>query len=40
MILLKSPKALFLANFWTFLPDGDFFQKTQFKCVTQLYMGH
>ena len=37
MIFLKSPKTMFLAQFWTFLPDGDFFQKIQL-CHTQLYM--
>ena len=32
MIFLKSPKTLFLAifdQFWSFLLDGDFFQKIQ-----------
>ena len=29
MIFLKSPKTLFLGHFWSFLPDGDFFQETQ-----------
>ena len=37
MIFLKSPKTMFLGNFWPVLPDGDFFQKMQF-CHTQLYM--
>ena len=38
MIFLKSPKTMFLGHFWSFLPDGDFFQKTPL-CHTQLYMG-
>ena len=42
MIFLKSPKkACFWAifdHFWSFLPDGDFFQKIWFG-HTQLYMG-
>ena len=28
---------MFLGHFWSFLPDGDFFQKIQL-CHTQLYM--
>ena len=39
-IFLKSPKPCFQAifdHFWSFLPDGDFFQKILF-CHTQ-YMG-
>ena len=27
VIFLKSPKTMFLEHFWSFLPDGDFFQK-------------
>ena len=27
VIFLKSPKTLFWGHFWSFLPDGDFFQK-------------
>ena len=27
MIFLKSPKTLFLGHFWSFLSDGDFFNK-------------
>ena len=38
MIFLKSPKTMFLGHFWSFLPDGDFFQKIRL-CHTQLYMG-
>ena len=37
VIFLKSPKAMFLGHFWSFLPDGDFFQKIRL-CHTQLYM--
>ena len=37
IIFLKSPKAMFLGHFWSFLPDGDFFQKIRL-CHTQLYM--
>ena len=28
-IFLKSPKTPFMAHFWSFLPEGDFFQKNQ-----------
>ena len=41
MIFFKRPKNLPLGYFWTFwsfLPDGDFFQNIQL-CQTQLYMG-
>ena len=41
VIFLKSPKTMFWAifdHFWSFLLDGDFFQKIQL-CHTQLYMG-
>ena len=27
IIFLKNPKNMFLGHFWSFLPDGDFFQK-------------
>ena len=27
VIFLKSQKTMFLGHFWSFLPDGDFFQK-------------
>ena len=40
MIFLKCPKTMFWAifdHFWSFLPDGDFFQKI-WLCLTQLYM--
>ena len=37
-IFLKSQKTMFLGQFWPLLPDGDFFEKTQF-CHTQLYTG-
>ena len=41
MIVLKSPKSMFLGHFltifWSFLPDGDFFQKI-WLCQTQIYM--
>ena len=29
MIFLKSPKTLVLGHFWSFLTDGDVFQKTR-----------
>ena len=38
LIFLKSPKTLFLGHFWSFLPDGIFFQIIRL-CHTQLYMG-
>ena len=42
VIFLKSPKTLsfgsFFDHFWSFLPNGDFFQKIRL-CHTQLYMG-
>ena len=38
VFFLKSPKSMFSDHFWSFLPDGDFFQKIRF-CHTQLYMG-
>ena len=34
-VFLKSPKT---NHFWSFLPDGSFFQKIRL-CHTQLYMG-
>ena len=37
MIFLKSPKTIF-DHFWSFLPNGDFFQKVPL-CHKQLYMG-
>ena len=37
MIFLKSPKIMFLGDIRSFLPHGDFFQKTRL-CHTQLYM--
>ena len=37
VILLKSPKTMFLGHFWPFLPDGDFFQKNQ-QNVTHNYI--
>ena len=27
VIFLKSPETMFLDHFWSFLPDGHFFQK-------------
>ena len=33
-IFLKSPKTMFLDHFWPFLPDGNFFQKTQLSHTT------
>ena len=41
IIFLKSPKTMFFGPFWpfwSFLPDGDFFQKIRL-CHMQLYMG-
>ena len=38
LIFLKSPKTMFLGHFWSFLSDGNSFQKTQL-CHTQLHMG-
>ena len=29
MIFLKCPKTMFLNPFWSFLPDGDFFQNIE-----------
>ena len=37
VIFLKSPKTMFLGQFWPFLPYGFFFQKIQL-CLTKLYM--
>ena len=34
MIFLKSPKTMFLGHFWSFLPDGFFFQKIQLSHTT------
>ena len=36
VILLKSPKPIFLGNFWPFLPYGDFFRKNP--AVTHNYI--
>ena len=39
MIFLQSPtKTLFLAHFWPFLQDGDFFQKKIQLCHKQNYI--
>ena len=37
VIFLKSPKTMLLGHFWSFLANGDFFQKIPL-CHTQLYM--
>ena len=37
VIFLESPKIMFLGHFWSFLLNGDFFQKIRL-CHTQLYM--
>ena len=34
IIFLKSPKTMFLGNFWPFLPNGDFFQEIQLSHTT------
>ena len=36
-IFLKSPKTLFLAHLWSFLPDGNFFQKIRQSHTTMWY---
>ena len=37
LIFLKSPKTMFSDHFWSFLPNGNFFQKIRL-CHVQLYM--
>ena len=37
VIFLKIPKIKFLAHFWPFLPDGDFFPKKSALSHTTIY---
>ena len=36
-MFLKSPKTMFLGHFWSFMPDGDFFQKNPALSHTAVY---